>query len=56
MAETMRVHERPVRRPVVRPMPLPVLGLFGLGPIVLIALVSIASCASVFARVASHHF
>jgi hypothetical protein len=35
-------------------MSLPVLGLFGLGPIVLIALVSVASCAGMFARVA--HF
>jgi hypothetical protein len=33
-------------------MSLPVLGLFGLGPIVLIALVSIASCGSLFARFA----
>jgi hypothetical protein len=37
-------------------MPLPVLGLMGLGPIVLIALVSIASCAHVFAQFAPRHF
>ena len=52
----MRVHRRLVRRPLVRPMPLPVLGFFGLGPIVMIALVSLASCGGVFARVASHQF
>ena len=46
----MRVHRRPVRRPVVQPMPLPVLGLFGLGPIALIVLVSIASCADWLVR------
>jgi len=36
-------------------MPLPVLGLVGLGPIVVIALVSIASCTEVFARLVHHH-
>jgi hypothetical protein len=35
-------------------MPLPVLGLFGLGPIFLIALVSVASCAPMFARLVHH--
>jgi hypothetical protein len=35
-------------------MPLPVLGLFGLGPILLIALASVASCAGMFARFAHH--
>jgi hypothetical protein len=50
----MRVHRRLVRRPLVRPMPLPVLGLMGLGPIVLIALVSMASCTQMFARFAHH--
>jgi hypothetical protein len=35
-------------------MPLPVLGLVGLGPIIVIALVSFASCAGVFARFAHH--
>jgi hypothetical protein len=54
MVDTMRVHRRLVRRPLVRPMTLPVLGLFGLGPIVLIALVSVASCASIVARLAHH--
>jgi len=52
--DTMRVRRRLVRRPLVRPMPLPVLGLFGLGPILLIALVSIASCAGIVARFAHH--
>jgi hypothetical protein len=37
-------------------MPLPVIGLLCLGPIVLIALVSLASCTGVFVRLASHHF
>lgn len=50
----MRVRRKLVRRPPVLPIPLPVLGLVGLGPIVLIALASFASCTTLFARLAHH--